>query len=100
MTVAEQVAYKGAPGRQVFGSEVRVVPLDGGTTELPHDGTSAGALQVRGPWTIRRYFGEKDDASGAGQWFDTGDVATIRSEERRVGKECVSTCRSRWWPYH
>src|SRR3546814_12807791 len=24
----------------------------------------------------------------------------IRSEERRVGKECVSTCRSRWWPYH
>src|SRR3546814_2290253 len=24
----------------------------------------------------------------------------LRSEERRVGKECVSTCRSRWWPYH
>src|SRR3546814_11965207 len=23
-----------------------------------------------------------------------------RSEERRVGKECVSTCRSRWAPYH
>src|SRR3546814_12697933 len=23
-----------------------------------------------------------------------------RSEERRVGKECVSTCRSRWWPNH
>src|SRR3546814_17142422 len=26
-------------------------------------------------------------------WFE-------RSEERRVGKECVSTCRSRWSPYH
>src|SRR3546814_1064683 len=25
---------------------------------------------------------------------------SIRSEERRVGKECVSTCRSRWSPYH
>src|SRR3546814_3904664 len=25
---------------------------------------------------------------------------TCRSEERRVGKECVSTCRSRWSPYH
>src|SRR3546814_20380214 len=25
---------------------------------------------------------------------------TKRSEERRVGKECVSTCRSRWSPYH
>src|SRR3546814_17268557 len=28
-----------------------------------------------------------------------GDQAR-RSEERRVGKECVSTCRSRWSPYH
>src|SRR3546814_7334944 len=26
--------------------------------------------------------------------------ARERSEERRVGKECVSTCRSRWSPYH
>ena len=24
----------------------------------------------------------------------------VRSEERRVGKECVSLCRSRWSPYH
>src|SRR3546814_2335845 len=27
-------------------------------------------------------------------------AGAIRSEERRVGKECVSTCRSRWSPYH
>src|SRR3546814_13221163 len=27
-------------------------------------------------------------------------VGCRRSEERRVGKECVSTCRSRWSPYH
>src|SRR3546814_12983407 len=27
-------------------------------------------------------------------------VIRIRSEERRGGKECVSTCRSRWSPYH
>src|SRR3546814_3364445 len=26
--------------------------------------------------------------------------STKRSEERSVGKECVSTCRSRWSPYH
>src|SRR3546814_21157646 len=32
---------------------------------------------------------------------DGGDrVQRNRSEERRVGKECVSTCRSRWSPYH
>src|SRR3546814_3807723 len=27
-------------------------------------------------------------------------IEDVRSEERRVGKECVSTCRSRWSPYH
>src|SRR3546814_18544457 len=37
-------------------------------------------------------FVEPDDAGG-----DTGEY---RSEERRVGKECVSTCRYRWSPYH
>src|SRR3546814_10352894 len=29
----------------------------------------------------------------------TSDSDAPRSEERRVGKECVSTCRSRWSPY-
>src|SRR3546814_17282341 len=29
-----------------------------------------------------------------------GTSGSSRSEERRVGKECVSTCRSRWSPYH
>src|SRR3546814_15141551 len=28
------------------------------------------------------------------------ETLQTRSEERRVGKECVSTCRSRWSPYH
>src|SRR3546814_12213256 len=41
---------------------------------------------------------------GKGRFSDMmGDVAKgikSRSEERRVGKECVSTCRSRWSPYH
>src|SRR3546814_6378847 len=27
-------------------------------------------------------------------------MGSARSDERRVGKECVSTCRSRWSPYH
>src|SRR3546814_14010256 len=33
---------------------------------------------------------------GLAEAIDAGD----RSEERRVGKECVRTCRSRWSPYH
>src|SRR3546814_17277294 len=38
-------------------------------------------------------------AEGGLEAFGTG-VQLFRSEERRVGKECVSTCRSRWAPYH
>src|SRR3546814_10556404 len=32
--------------------------------------------------------------------FGEPPLVDERSEERRVGKECVSTCRSRWSPYH
>src|SRR3546814_20724364 len=32
--------------------------------------------------------------------YDENPATVGRSEERRVGKECVSTCRSRWPPYH
>src|SRR3546814_15581303 len=43
-------------------------------------------------------------AGGIGQIIRNGlglmGVKALRSEERRVGKECVSTCRSRWSPYH
>src|SRR3546814_20799884 len=34
------------------------------------------------------------------EWGFTDLEMRDRSEERRVGKECVSTCRSRWSPYH
>src|SRR3546814_18232384 len=33
-------------------------------------------------------------------YMDAGMDVFFRSEERRVGKECVSTCRSRWSPSH
>src|SRR3546814_11912395 len=32
--------------------------------------------------------------------YEINEAFASRSEERRVGKECVSTCRSRWSPYH
>src|SRR3546814_13642775 len=35
-----------------------------------------------------------------GETTDREKAFPNRSEERRVGKECVSTCRSRWSPYH
>src|SRR3546814_15236115 len=38
--------------------------------------------------------------SAGGKQVPPAANAEGRSEERRVGKECVSTCRSRWSPYH
>src|SRR3546814_14856891 len=51
-------------------------------------------VQARPPCAVTLFPGHLPRpavASGAG---------TGRSEERRVGKECVSTCRYRWSPYH
>src|SRR3546814_9581984 len=36
--------------------------------------------------------------SGEFSAYFIGELVTVRSEERRVGNECVSTCRSRWSP--
>ena len=40
------------------------------------------------------------EALGVGLALHPEGVAELRSEERRVGKECASMCRSRWSPYH
>src|SRR3546814_19445494 len=40
------------------------------------------------------------DAALKGLRQTAEQAKTTRSEERRVGKECVSPCRSRWSPYH
>src|SRR3546814_16881083 len=45
---------------------------------------------------VKRQTGEGTDYLA---WLALSQKHNIaRSEERRVGKECVSTCRSRWWP--
>src|SRR3546814_14762864 len=38
--------------------------------------------------------------SATGDMHHEVELVVARSEERRVGKECVSPCRSRWSPYH
>src|SRR3546814_12721722 len=43
---------------------------------------------------------DKDTSCVVVQYPDILGRIKDRSEERRVGKECVSTCRSRWSPYH
>src|SRR3546814_11746092 len=65
---------------------------------------------IRGDWDKISALAKKKDSpstsSGRTVWGVWGIasrpelVEGLRSEERRVGKECVSTCRSRWWTYH
>src|SRR3546814_4495662 len=60
-------------------------------------GRGAGAAAGAG----EEVFDAGVEGTGALRAFaDGGEDAQARSEERRVGKECVSTCRSRWSPDH
>ena len=43
-----------------------------------------------------KFLGDQPESSGA----TTEEMFSSRSEERRVGKECLRLCRSRWSPYH
>src|SRR3546814_5059980 len=61
-------------------------------------GYHAVALPIVEATIVAGYVAGIDGLSGFGTI--AGPVAGERSEERRVGKECVSTCRSRWSPYH
>src|SRR3546814_17652336 len=78
---------------------------------LPRDAASDAHITAK-PGVI--VFGENDRGHGGRSWcgraagHEEAGIAGAaraggphtRSEERRVGKECVSTCRSRWSPYH
>jgi len=75
LPAAESKALRLKQGRAAFGVEMRIVDEQG--RPLPHDGTSFGALQVRGPWVCERYFKAGEAALTADGWFDTGDVASI-----------------------
>src|SRR3546814_20698620 len=46
-----------------------------------------------------RRWAQREDDDAISSW-DVENPPADRSEERRVGKECVSTCRSRWSPSH
>src|SRR3546814_1255688 len=63
------------------------------------DLTGHGAARAR--WLLQRPHAHRHAPPGA----DLAPAVAYhrhdgRTEERRVGKECVSTCRSRWSPYH
>ena len=80
LSFEEQVEIVTRQGRPVFGVELRTVDLDDWTKELPRDGNTAGALQIRGPWIIKRYFKAEEDVVTADGWFDTGDVGILHPD--------------------
>src|SRR3546814_15644246 len=91
------------PLRHAMGDEPVVKNLAG----LLMDGEAAGAWSIMDPLYVavimfHGLHGAVDEAIVA----ENVDkpigpmIADLRSEESRVGKECVSTCRSRWSPYH
>src|SRR3546814_5730335 len=62
-----------------------------------------GAMMLGFLGLMTSVWAEKFDHAAAVTNFVVTPLALLsgtRSEERRVGKECVSTCRSRWSPYH
>src|SRR3546814_5503026 len=59
-----------------------------------------GMLFVFEPGYVRAVATDGHRLAHSGTAVDGITARHDRSEERRVGKECVSTCRSRWSPYH
>src|SRR3546814_12270255 len=57
-------------------------------------------IERRRPHLVRPALTSRDIADSAAIPLDARRVFSGRSEERRVGKECVRTCSSRWSPYH
>src|SRR3546814_6493204 len=78
------------------------------TCALPIFGTLelVQAVDIDARFTRRDLVGHADDDTGGVHLIDDtaapgrdGGTGITRSEERRVGKECVSTCSTRWSPY-
>src|SRR3546814_17702103 len=57
-------------------------------------GQGVGRFEVRTPVAVTGVRGTRFRVPARAQ-----GARSERSEERRVGKECVSTCRYRWWPF-
>src|SRR3546814_9879596 len=85
----------------MFNAQI-ALPMSGNSRHL----TSAYHITVSGDTLVSYlpYFGRAyrapADLTGGGIDFKSTDFEYTRSEERRVGKECYSTCRYRWSPYH
>src|SRR3546814_16155902 len=85
----------GAGGRQMIG-------LGGAIPIIPNTGTYGSIDRASvANWRTSTFDIPEGDVAGYTTWDSTTArpiIEQIRSEERRVGKECGSTCRTRWSP--
>src|SRR3546814_14055065 len=84
--VGQNVAHR------LFGHEQTALLVDDNAQEGRGEGDLA---LVRGDFA-----GQQPQQRRLAGAIGADDADAVRSEERRVGKACVSTCRSRWSPYH
>src|SRR3546814_15593898 len=78
-------------GRRTHSKQIGLIDGDHGS-----DRTAVAGIAL----CVERLLLQRRDAEDVDAVDPGDDEATIRSEERRAGKECVSTCRSRWSQYH
>src|SRR3546814_16997694 len=113
-TPAEVVDREGSPNLHVAAGHVRFENIEFGYDPdrpilkgIDLDVRPGTMLAVVGPSgagksTLSRLLFRFYEATGGRITIDGQDITQVSqsSEERRVGKECVSTCRSRWSPYN
>ncbi|MDH6676788.1 fatty-acyl-CoA synthase [Rhodococcus sp. LBL1] len=71
----ERWKYRYTQGRFPASVEARLIDDDG--NRVPHDGTSIGELEVRGPWITSSYYGVDAPDKFRDGWLRTGDVGSI-----------------------
>ena len=95
-TVAGVVSFK---GKVIEGMSVsKGTPLVVLSSKNMADGDPVQKARIAYEVSKKEY--ERMKALVGNKIVSEKEFAQARSEERRVGKECVSTCRSRWSPYH
>src|SRR3546814_12411836 len=97
MTVLDAMIAVGGLGEYAAGNKARLVRFDKGTGKQHEYALRLNDLIKRGDIKANVRLQPGDVIIIPESMFRRTDA---RSEQRRVGKECVSTCRSRWSPYH
>src|SRR5699024_5463683 len=72
--------YLTSQGRLIAGLELRVVQAGAESTVMPHDGSTVGEIQIRGPWVTAAYLNYEDNSDFDEGWLRTGDLGSVDSD--------------------